>query len=160
MKGGWAKSFLACGKVKQKCVGVVWEGGDGLNGMPLGELMGLVQKLVGEMKRFREELREMKEVVVKGLKNIMKSNHSWYQTPIADAIDYMEWYMEFPQEEMDWEYQELWLEDGLYWEYLKGKIDNGELNRAVDERAQDYVLGEDELGVGPEKQGPEVDMEE
>ena len=113
VKGGQAKSCLAHGKAKQKCMGMVWEGGEGLNRMPMGELMGLMQELVGEMKGFREELREVKEVVEKGLKNIAKSNHSWCWTPVMDVIDYMEWWAEFLQEEMDQEYQELWLEDGL-----------------------------------------------
>ena len=63
VKGGRAKSCLACGKAKQKCMGAVWEGGEGLNGMPMGELMGLVRELVGEMRGFREKLREVKEVV-------------------------------------------------------------------------------------------------
>ena len=51
-----------------------------MNRMPMGELMGLVRELVGEMRGFREELREMKEVVEKGLRNVMKANHSWHQT--------------------------------------------------------------------------------
>ena len=127
-----------------------------MNGMLMGELMGLMQEMVGEMKGFREELREMKEIVENGLKNIIKSNHSWYQTPVIDVLNYTE----FLQDEMDWEYQELWLEDGLYWEFLEGKIDNEELDRAVDEWAQDYVLGEDNLGVGPEEWVLKVDMEE
>ena len=156
VKGGWAKSCLACGKAKQKCVDAVWEGGNGLNRMLMGELTGLVQELVGEMKGVREELREMKEVVEKGLKNIAKSNHPWYWTSITDVINYTE----FPQDEMDQAYQELWLEDGLYWEFLKWKIDDEELDRAVDEHAQDYVLGEDDLEAGPEMWVPEVDMEE
>ena len=42
VKGGQAKSCLACGKAKQKWVGAVWEGGDGLNRMPMGELTVLV----------------------------------------------------------------------------------------------------------------------
>ena len=63
VKGGRAKSCLACGRVKQQCVGLVWEGGDGLNGVLMAELTGLVRELVGEMKGFREELREVKEVV-------------------------------------------------------------------------------------------------
>ena len=40
---------------------MVWEGGVGLNGVPMAELTGLVRELVGEMKGFREELREMKK---------------------------------------------------------------------------------------------------
>ena len=84
--------------------------------------MGLVRELVGEMRGFREELREMKEVVGTGLKNVVKANHLWHWTPVVDALDYMEWWAELPQEEMDQEYQ-LWLEDGTYWEYLRGKID-------------------------------------
>ena len=50
VKGGQAKSCMACGKVKWKCMGVVWEGGEGLNGMLMEELMGLVRELVGEMR--------------------------------------------------------------------------------------------------------------
>ena len=54
---GQVKSCLACGKAKQKCMGAVWEGGVGLNGVLMGadlsELMGLVWEMVGEMKRFR-----------------------------------------------------------------------------------------------------------
>ena len=154
VKGGWAKSCLACGKAKQKCVGMVWEGGEGLNRMLMGELTGLVWELVGEMKGFREELMEMKEVVEKGLRNIVKSNHLWHQTAITDVMDYVEWWAEFQQEEMDQQYQELWLEDGMYWKYLKEKIDEGELDRLVDKRVQDYGLEEGEVGVGPESRFP------
>ena len=160
MKGGQTKSCLAYGKAKQKCMGMIWEGGEGLNGMLMGELMGLVQELVGEMRGFRKELREMKEVVEKGLKNVAKSSHLWHWTPIADVLDYAEWWVEFPQEEMDQEYQELWLEDGSYWEYLRRKIDEGELDRLVDKWMQDYELERGEVGVGPEDQVPKEDLEE
>ena len=160
MKGGEAKSCLACGKAQQKCVGTVWEGGEGLNRMPMGELTGLVRELVGEMRGFRKKLREIKEVAEKELKDVMKANHSWYRTSVADAMDYAEWWAEFPQEEMDWEYQELWLEDGMYWKYLKKRIDEGELDMLVNEWAQDYELEEGEVGVSPKDQVPEVDLEE
>ena len=160
MKGGQAKSCLACGKAKQRCVGAVWEGGEGLNRMPMGELMGLVRELVGEMRGFREELREMKEVVEKGLRNVMKANHSWHRTPVTDTLDYAEWWAEFPQEEMDQEYQELWLEDGMYWKYLKERIDEGELDTLVNERVGDYELEGGKVGAGPEDRVPEVDLEE
>ena len=160
MKGGQAKSCLACGKVKQRCVGAVWEGGEGLNGTPMGELTGLVRELVGEMKGFKEELREMKEVVVKGLRNVAKANHLWHWTPVADALDYVEWWAEFPQEEMDQEYQELWLEDGMYWKYLKERIDEGELDTLVNARVRDYELEEGKVGVGPEDRVPEVELKE
>ena len=104
MKGGWAKSCLACGKVKQRCVGVVWEGGEGLNGTLMGELMGLVRELVGEMRGFREELWEVKKVVEKGLRNVVRASHSWHRTPIMDVLNYMEWWAGFPQEEIEEEY--------------------------------------------------------
>ena len=126
----------------------------------MGELMGLVRELVGEMRGFREELREMKEVVEKGLRNVVKANHSWHQTPVADALDYMEWWVGFPQEEMDQEFQELWQEDGTYCEYLKGKTDEEELDRLVNVMYEDYELEEGEEGVGPEDQVPEVELEE
>ena len=107
----------------------------------------------------------MKEVVEKGLKNVTKASHSWHWTPVADALDYAEWWAEFPQEEMDQEYQELWQEDGMYWKYLKGKTDEEELDRLVNARYQDYELEEGEVGVGPEDQVPkdqlpEVELEE
>ena len=126
-----------------------------MNGIPMGELTGLVRKLLGEMRGFREELREMKEVVEKGLKNVAKANHSWHWIPIVDVLDYAEWWAEFPQEEMDWECQELWVEDGTYWEYLRGKIDKGGLDKLVDERLQNYELEEGKVEVGPE-----VELEE
>ena len=160
VKGGRAKSCLACGRAKQRCVGLVWEGGDGLNGVPMVELTGLVRELVGEMKGFREELREVKEVVEKGLKNVARASHSWHQTPVPDALDKAEWWAGFPQEEMDREYQELWLEDGMYWKYLKERIDEGELDTMVNERVADYEVEEGEGGVGPEDQVSEVDLEE
>ena len=97
----------------------------------------------------------MKEVVEKGLKNIMKANHLWHRTPIADALDYMEWWVGFPQEEMDQEFQELWKEDGTYWEYLKGRIDEEELDGLVNARYEDYELEEGKEGVGPQ-----VELEE
>ena len=56
---------------------------------------------------FREELREMKEVVETGLRNVMRVNHLWHWTPIVDVMDYMEWWAGFLKEEMDQEYQEL-----------------------------------------------------
>ena len=164
MKGGRAKSCLACGKAKQKCIGAVWEGGVGLNGVPMGadlsELTGLVRELVGEMRGMREELTEVKETVERGLRSVAKSSHSWYRTPVRDALDYAEWWEEFQVEEVDREYQELWKEDGLYFEFLKGRIDDEELDREVNERATDYLLGEDDLGAGPEERVPEVDLGE
>ena len=160
VKGGQAKSCLACGKAKQKCMGVVWEGGEGLNGMPMEELTGLVRELLREMRGFREGLREMKEVVEKGLRNIAKANHSWHQTPVTDAVDYAEWWVGFSQEEMDQEYQELWMEDGMYWKYLKERIDEGELDMLVNERNLDYEVEEGEEEVGPEDRVPEVELKE
>ena len=129
-------------------------------GADLSEFMGLVQEMVGEMKGFREELREVQEVVEKGLKNIAKSNHLWYWTSVADAMDYAEWWVEFPQEEMDWEFQELWLEDGAYWNHLKERIDEGELDRLVNERMLDYELEEGEVKVGLKDQDAKVELEE
>ena len=149
------KFCLACSKAKQKCIGAVWEGGEGLNRVPMGESMGLVRELVGEMRGFREEWQEMKEVVGQGLKNIVKTNHSWHWTPFTDALNYVEWWVGFPQEEMKQEYQELWKEDGTYWEYLKGKIDREELDELVIGRYKDY-----ELEGGREEVGFEVELEE
>ena len=126
----------------------------------MGELTGLVRELVGEMRGFREELREVKEVGEKGLKNLVKASHLWHQTPIADALDYAEWWAEFPQEEMDWEYQELWLEDGMYWKYLKERIDEGELDTLVNERVANYELEGSEVGAGPKDWVSELDLEE
>ena len=160
VKGGRAKSCLACGRAKQRCVGSVWEGGDGLNGVPMAELTGLVRELVGEMKGFWEELREVKKVVEKGLKNVARASHSWHRTPVANALDYAEWWAGFPQEEMDREYQELWLEDGMYWKYLKERIDEGELDTMVNERVADYEVEEGEGGAGPKDRVSEVDLEE
>ena len=102
----------------------------------------------------------MKEVVEKGLKNVARANHSWHWTPVADALDYAEWWVGFPQEEMDREYQELWLEDGMYWKYLKERIDEGELDTMVNERVADYELDEGKVGAGPEDRVSEVDLEE
>ena len=47
-----------------------------MNGMPMGELTGLVRELVGEMRGFREELREVKKVLEMGLKNVARASHS------------------------------------------------------------------------------------
>ena len=163
MKGGWAKSCLACGKAKQRCVGAVWEGGEGLNRTPMGELMGLVRELVGEMRGFREELWEVKKVVEKGLRNVVRASHSWHRTPIVDALNYMEWWAGFPQEEIEEEYQELWREDLTYWEYLKEKqVDKEKLDKLVTMRFWDNKLeeGEEERGDGLKERVPEVDLEE
>ena len=160
MKGGWAKFCLACGKAKQRVVGAVWEGGEGLNGTPMGELTGLVRELVGEMRGFREELREVKEVVEKGLKNVAKVSHLWHRTTVTNVLNYAEWWAGFPQEEMDREYQELWLEDGMYWKYLKERIDEGELDTLVNERVADYELEGSKVGAGPEDWVSKVDLEE
>ena len=131
-----------------------------MNGVLMAELTGLVRELVGEMKGFREELREVKKVVEKGLKNVARANHLWHRTPIANALDYAEWWAGFPQEEMDQEYQELWLEDGMYWKYLKERIDEGELDTMVNERVADYEVEDGEGGAGPEDRVSEVDLEE
>ena len=161
VKGGRAKSCLACGRAKQRCVGSVWEGGDGLNGVPMAELTGLVRELVGEMKGFREELREVKEVVEKGFKNVARASHSWHRTPVADALNYAEWWAGFPQEEMEEEYQELWKEDLGYWEYLKQmQVGAEEMEELVTARFLDYQLEEGERGAGPEERVPEVELEE
>ena len=50
-----------------------------MNGVPMAELMGLVRELVGEMKGFQEELREVKEAVEKGFKNVARASHSWHR---------------------------------------------------------------------------------
>ena len=72
----------------------------------------------------------------------------------------MEWWAEFPQEEMDREYQELWLEDGMYWKYLKERIDEGELDTLVNERVADYELEGSEVGAGPKDRVSKEDLEE
>ena len=123
-----------------------------MNGVPMAELTGLVRELVGEMKGFREELREVKEAVAKGFKNVARASHSWHRTPITDALDYAEWWVGFPQEEMEEEYQELWREDLGYWEYLKQKqVGPEELEELVTTRFRDYELEEGEGGAGPEE---------
>ena len=82
VKGVCAKSCLACGKVKQKCVGAVWEGEAGLNGVLMGtnlsELTGLVWELVGEVK-------ELKETMDRGFKNVVQATHSWHWTHVGCA---------------------------------------------------------------------------
>ena len=144
-------------------MGLVWEGGDGLNGMPMGELVGLVRELVWEMRGFREELREVKKVVEKGLRNVAKASHLWHRTPIVDALNYMEWWVGFQQEEIEEEYQELWREDLMYWEYLKKKqVDKEKLDEFITTSFKDYKLeeGKEERGDGLEEWVPEVDLEE
>ena len=134
-----------------------------MNGTPMGELTGLVRELVGEMRGFREELREVKEVVEKGLRNVARASHSWHRTPVTDALDYAEWWAGFPQEEMEEEYQELWREDLGYWEYLKQKqVGQEELDELVTMRFRDYEMeaGGEESGEGLEERVPEVDLEE
>ena len=100
------------------------------------------------------------EVLEKGFKNVARASHSWHRTPVADALDYAEWWAGFPQEEMDREYQELWLEDGMYWNYLKERIDEGELDTMVNERVADYEVEEGKGGAGPKERVSEVDLEE
>ena len=46
-----------------------------MNRVPMAELTGLVRELVGEMRGFREELREVKKVVEKGLRNVARVSH-------------------------------------------------------------------------------------
>ena len=125
--------------------------------------MGLVRELVGEMRGFREELREVKKVVEKGLRNVARASHSWHRTPIVDALNYMEWWAGFPQEEIEEEYQELWREDLTYWEYLKEKqVDKEKLDELVTTRFWDDELeeGEEERGDGLEEWVPKVHLEE
>ena len=90
-------------------------------------------------------------------------SHSWHQNPVGDTLDYTEWWAEFPQEEMEEEYQELWREDLTYWEYLKEKqVDKEKLDELVTTRFRDYELeeGEEERGDGLEERVSEVDLEE
>ena len=64
---------------------------------------------------------------------------------------------------MEEEYQELWKEDGMYWEYFKEKqIDRQKLDELVVARYKDYelVAGEEEMGAGLEDRVPKVDLEE
>ena len=134
-----------------------------MNGVPMAELTGLVRELVGEMKGFREELREVKKVVEKGLRNVARANHSWHRNSVGDALDYTDWWAEFPLEEMEEEYQELWREDLTYWEHLKEKqVDKEKLDKMVTMRFRDYELeeGEAERGDGLEEWVSEVDLEE
>ena len=108
-------------------------------------------------------MREVKKVVEKGLKNVARASHSWHRNPVGDALDYADWWVEFPLEEMEEEYQELWREDLMYWEYLKEKqVDKDKLDELVTMRFQDYELeeGEEERGDGLKEQVSEVDLEE
>ena len=85
----------------------------------------------------------------------------WHRTPIADVLDYVEWWAGFPQEEMEEEYQELWREALGYWEFLKQKqVGQEELEELVTMRFRDYELEEGEGGAGPEERVSEVDLEE
>ena len=62
---------------------------------------------------------------------------------------------------MEQEYQELWKEDGTYWEYLKGQqIDREELDEMVIGQYKDYELERGGEEVGPEDQVPKVELEE
>ena len=128
-----------------------------------GGVSGVGKGVSGGDEGVQGGVAEVKKVVEKGLKNVARASHSWHWTPIGDTLNYVEWWAGFPQEEIEEEYQELWREDLMYWEYLKEKqVDKEKSDELVTTTFKDYKLeeGEEERGDGLEEWVPEVDLEE
>ena len=69
VQNGCTKSCLACSKAKQKCIGAVWEHGEGasreLSGAMVGDLGGMavmIREMVEGQKNLVEEIRNLGEL--------------------------------------------------------------------------------------------------
>ena len=119
MKGRQAKSCLACGKAKQKCIGAIWECGKGASGEPSGAasadsrgMVEVLKELVAGQKVMVTEIKNVGKLLCKGL---------WGRDPEEDDKKYKEWIGDWNKEELEKEIAELTEESDRYKAYL-GKI--------------------------------------
>ena len=98
VRDGHAKSCLACGKAKQKCIGAVWEQGEGTSGEPSGSAVGELGGMAVMMREMVEGPREL----VEEIQNLgeLAEGIFWGQNPVADSKDYEEWLEEEWSEEV------------------------------------------------------------
>ena len=115
VRDGRAKLCLACGKAKQKCIGAVWEQGEGVSGEPSGSAVGELGGMVAMMREMVEGQRELVEEI-RNLAELVEGIF-WGR----DAEDYDEWLEEeWSEEELEKESKELELEKAEYQEFVKG----------------------------------------
>ena len=133
VRDGHAKSCLACGKSKQKCMGAVWENGDvagrepsGAANVDLEDVKDLLRELVEGQKMLAAEVRVLGENLEDKLGGIMEVI-LWGQDPIWDAKDYAEWVEEWDEEKMERDIVELREESRLYQDFLKKVLNREEL---------------------------------
>jgi len=119
VRDGRAKSCLACGKAKQKCIGAVWEQGEGTSGEPSGSAVG---ELGGMAAMMREMVKGQRELVEE-IRNLgeLAEGIFWGRDPVADSEDYEEWLEEWSEEVKEKESKELESEKAEYREFVKGR---------------------------------------
>ena len=112
------KSCLACSKAKQKCIGAVWEQGEGVSREPSG---AMVRELGGMAMMMREMVKGQRDLVEE-IRNFgeLAEGIFWGWNPIWDSKDYDKWLEEeWSEEAMEKELKELELKKE-YREFLKG----------------------------------------
>ena len=120
VQDGRAKLCLACGKAKQKCIGVVWKQGEGAS----GELLEATVGVLGGMAAMMREMVEGQRDLVEEIRNLgeLAEGIFWGQNPILDSEDYDEWLKKkWSEEAMEKESRELEKEKEEYREFLKGE---------------------------------------
>ena len=115
---GHAKSCLACSKAKQKCIGVVWEHGEGAS----GEVLGVTVRDLGGMAAMIKEMVEGQKSLVEEIRNLgeLVEGIFWGQDPVEDSKEYTEWLEELSEGELEKKLNELELEQVEYREFLRG----------------------------------------
>ena len=118
VQDGCMKSCLVYGKAKQKCIGAVWEQGEGASREPSGAVVGdlggvavMMREMVEGQRNLVEEIRNLGELA---------EEIFWGWNPVQDSEEYDEWLEEWSEEEMEKESKELELEQEEYREFLKG----------------------------------------
>ena len=104
--------------MKQRCLGVVWEDGEGASGEASGAIIGDL----GEIAAMMKEMVEGQRSLVEEIRNLgeLAEGIFWGRNPICDSEEYNKWLEEWSEEEMEKESQELELEQVEYREFLKG----------------------------------------
>ena len=114
-----AKLCLACGKAKQKCIGAVWEQGEGTSGEPSGSAVGELGGMAAMMREMVEGQRDLVEEI-QNLGELVEGIF-WGRNPVADSEDYEEWLeQEWSEEVMEKESKELESEKAEYRDFVKG----------------------------------------